>query len=80
MHDQGEVFEAIKIFVKPVYEKFNKGESLADFAERFMNSGGKINLEIPEWLMTRMREENNEPKGVPITGPDTLPPNFNRGE
>jgi hypothetical protein len=64
------VEQAITILLKPVYEKYSLGETIDEFVDNFLKDGGKINIQMPSWLIQRVQEKND----VEIPTSSALPP------
>ena len=83
--DQGEEMEisieqALAVLLLPVYEQTNVGESLDEFIHCFLEEGGKIKIEMPQWLTNRISNsqyEIGEEDGSIPTG-DSISPTFKR--
>jgi hypothetical protein len=62
--------ECFAVLLRPVYEKYGEG-SIEEFVERFLQTDGKINIQMPTWLAERVVEKNDE---LPVEDP--MPPLF----
>jgi hypothetical protein len=62
--------EAFAFCLRPIWEKYGDCK-LNEFIEKFLATGGKINIQMPTWLAERVVEKNNE-----LSVEDPMPPLF----